>query len=65
MESLVWRQLKHPNILPFYGVDAITFKDMDCLALVSPWMSRGRLVDYIKTSAYDSVIDRMRVASAQ
>jgi serine/threonine protein kinase len=45
-ESLVWRQLTgHPNVLPFYGVDKETFKDH--VALVSPWMSRGSLKQYL------------------
>jgi serine/threonine protein kinase len=50
-ESLVWRQLSHPNILPFYGVDAETFKHH--LALVSPWIPRGSLKEYISKSDCD------------
>ncbi|TDL17541.1 kinase-like protein [Rickenella mellea] len=45
-EAVIWRQLKHPNILPFYGV----FKgdeDFDRLCLVSPWMDAGNIMEYI------------------
>ncbi|KAF9263062.1 kinase-like protein [Marasmius fiardii PR-910] len=48
-EAILWRQLNHPNVLPFMG---IFFSDMDQkqLCLVSPWMERGNLVDFLKTS---------------
>ncbi|TDL15485.1 kinase-like protein [Rickenella mellea] len=45
-EAVMWRQLKHPNILPFYGV----FKGdehFDRLCLVSPWMDAGNVIDYL------------------
>ncbi|TDL21786.1 kinase-like protein [Rickenella mellea] len=45
-EAVIWRQLKHPNILPFYGV----FKGdelFDRLCLVSPWMDAGNVIDYL------------------
>ncbi|TDL17538.1 kinase-like protein, partial [Rickenella mellea] len=45
-EAVIWRQLVHPNILPFYGV----FKgdeDFDRLCLVSPWMDGGNMMQYI------------------
>ncbi|TDL15497.1 kinase-like protein [Rickenella mellea] len=47
-EAVIWRQLKHPNILPFYGV----FKGdehFDRLCLVSPWMDAGNVIDYLNT----------------
>ncbi|TDL23879.1 kinase-like protein [Rickenella mellea] len=45
-EAVMWRQLRHPNILPFYGV----FKGnqhFDRLCLVSPWMDAGNVIDYL------------------
>ncbi|TDL24594.1 kinase-like protein [Rickenella mellea] len=45
-EAVIWRQLRHPNILPFYGVfkgDAL----FDRLCLISPWMDAGNVNDYL------------------
>ncbi|TDL15591.1 kinase-like protein, partial [Rickenella mellea] len=47
-EAVVWRQLRHRNILPFYGV----FKGddtFDRLCLVSPWMEAGNIVDFVNS----------------
>ncbi|EIN08808.1 kinase-like protein [Punctularia strigosozonata HHB-11173 SS5] len=44
-EAALWRQLDHPNVLPFLGVDETTFSPH--YALVSPWMKNGNLVDYV------------------
>ncbi|THH17740.1 hypothetical protein EUX98_g9067 [Antrodiella citrinella] len=38
-EALVWRHLRHPSILPFLGIDQITFKSY--LSMVLPWMQFG------------------------
>jgi hypothetical protein len=54
----VWRQLKHPNILPFIGIDVETFRSVEALCVVSPWMHRGTVIQYIKTDAYDPWSDR-------
>ncbi|TDL14172.1 kinase-like protein, partial [Rickenella mellea] len=46
-EAVVWRQLRHRNILPFYGI----FKGdhtLDRLCLVSPWMDAGNIVKFLK-----------------
>ena len=42
---MLWRQLKHPNILPFYGVCIDEFAPR--IAMVSPWMENGNLLDYL------------------
>ncbi|KAI0783265.1 kinase-like domain-containing protein [Abortiporus biennis] len=41
-EALVWRQLRHENILPFFGVDRDTFGPFLCM--VSPWMEYGNMM---------------------
>ena len=38
------KQLKHGNILPFYGVST-TVSD---LCLVFPWYENGNIMDYLK-----------------
>ncbi|TDL29171.1 kinase-like protein [Rickenella mellea] len=46
-EAVIWRQLKHPNILPFYGVFTGN-EHFERLCLVSPWMDAGNAMDYLK-----------------
>ncbi|THU80549.1 kinase-like protein [Dendrothele bispora CBS 962.96] len=45
-EALIWRQLKHPNVLPFLGVNTELFSPSFCL--VSPSMSNSDLIHYSK-----------------
>ncbi|KAJ7598719.1 kinase-like domain-containing protein [Mycena floridula] len=44
-EALVWKQLNHPNVLPFLGVNVELFAPSFCL--VSPWMSNGNLMQFL------------------
>ncbi|KAK1227627.1 Rho guanine nucleotide exchange factor [Marasmius sp. AFHP31] len=46
-EAIVWRQLDHPNLLPFLGIYYMD-DTMRRLCLVSPWMERGNLVHFMK-----------------
>ena len=46
-EVLIWRQLSHPNILPFYGIYFLdTPLDMR-ICLVCPWMENGNVVEFL------------------
>ncbi|PBK82470.1 kinase-like protein [Armillaria gallica] len=45
-EALVWRQLRHPNILPFLGVSEDLFAPRYCL--ISPWIVNGNIVSYLE-----------------
>lgn len=57
-EAAIWRQLEHPHVLPFLGIDAHTFAPH--YALVSPWMKHGNLIEFIKSKAATSpVINRL------
>jgi len=42
-ECVAWKFIKHPSILPFYGVSTTIG-----VSLVSPWMSSGNIHNYIK-----------------
>ncbi|KZP04035.1 kinase-like protein [Athelia psychrophila] len=45
-EAVTWRQLSHPNVLPFYGVYHLnTASPRVCL--VCPWMEQGNVVEYL------------------
>ncbi|KAK1230468.1 Rho guanine nucleotide exchange factor [Marasmius sp. AFHP31] len=48
-EAIVWRQLKHPNLLPFIGVYYLD-EAPNQLCLISPWMDHGDLTRYLKTA---------------
>lgn len=46
-EPILWRQLCHPNILPFHGIfysDSVRSQ----ICLVSPWMEEGNIREYLK-----------------
>ncbi|KAI5116076.1 hypothetical protein M0805_003833 [Coniferiporia weirii] len=45
-EAIVWRQLTHLNVLPFYGICDSLFAPS--IALVSPWVENGDLADFSK-----------------
>lgn len=45
-EALVWRQLRHPNVLPFLGVSEDLFTPRYCL--ISPWMVNGNIMSYFE-----------------
>jgi hypothetical protein len=46
-EAVIWRQISHPNILPFCGVYRLTGKARrHCL--VAPWMENGNVVEFLR-----------------
>ncbi|KAJ8080064.1 hypothetical protein PM082_016891 [Marasmius tenuissimus] len=53
-EAIVWKQLKHPNVLPFLGIYYLD-NTRERICLVSPWMDRGDLVQYLKDTPRESV----------
>ncbi|KAH8813632.1 kinase-like domain-containing protein [Flagelloscypha sp. PMI_526] len=44
-EALIWKQLSHPNILPFLGVSTSCFPNQ--MSLISPFMENGDIMSYI------------------
>ncbi|KAK1233929.1 hypothetical protein PQX77_002880 [Marasmius sp. AFHP31] len=53
-EAIVWKQLLHPNVLPFMGMYYLE-KDREQLCLVSPWMYRGNLTRYLNETGRENV----------
>ncbi|KAF8188796.1 kinase-like domain-containing protein [Mycena galopus ATCC 62051] len=49
-EALIWRQMSHPNLLPFYGL----YYFQKRLCLVSPWMDNGHIRAFLKKERYCS-----------
>ncbi|KIK63208.1 hypothetical protein GYMLUDRAFT_163508, partial [Collybiopsis luxurians FD-317 M1] len=52
-EALVWRQLKHPNILPLLGANVDLFSPSFCL--ISPWMENRNVISYLKQNPQHSL----------
>ncbi|KAJ7794222.1 kinase-like domain-containing protein, partial [Mycena leptocephala] len=42
-EALIWRQMCHPNVLPFFGLYYLGKR----LCLVSPWMENGHIMKFL------------------
>lgn len=62
-EALVWRQLSHPYVLSFVGIDQETFEKTEMLGMVSPWMTNGTIMNYVKSDIYVASRDRHRLVS--
>ncbi|KDR67956.1 hypothetical protein GALMADRAFT_257468 [Galerina marginata CBS 339.88] len=45
-ELLLWRQLRHPNILPLMGANLELFAPQFCF--ISPWLRNGDIMMYLK-----------------
>ncbi|KAF5313814.1 hypothetical protein D9758_018714 [Tetrapyrgos nigripes] len=59
-EAIVWRQLDHPNVLPFLGIYFLdTSKQRICL--ISPWMDNGNLNHYLADGSH-GYADRLTLA---
>ncbi|KAJ7145890.1 kinase-like domain-containing protein [Mycena epipterygia] len=61
-EALVWRDLHHPNILPFIGIDRESFSSSLCM--VSPWMEHGTILKYLEVHGRANV-DKLLFEIAQ
>lgn len=48
-EAILWSQLEHPNVLPFYGLYRLGDQS-DRVCLVSPWMDNGNVSEYISVN---------------
>ena len=53
-EIMTWRQLSHPNVLPFYGIHFLEDTLETRFCLVSPWMENGNVVEFL---AHRNLID--------
>ncbi|KAK7031183.1 hypothetical protein VNI00_013599 [Paramarasmius palmivorus] len=58
-EAIIWRQLKHPNILPCLGLYYLD-DTRQRICLVSPWMDNGNLSEFLQGRPRQS-IDHLRL----
>ncbi|KAJ7614116.1 hypothetical protein FB45DRAFT_938019 [Roridomyces roridus] len=49
-QAIIWRQLSHPNLLPFYGL----YKFRHRLCLVSPWMENRDIRAFLKEQMWET-----------
>ncbi|KAJ7728912.1 hypothetical protein B0H16DRAFT_233408 [Mycena metata] len=54
-EAVIWRQLSHPNVLPFFGM----YHTENRLCLVSPWMSNGHVMAFLRNAPPNSNTERI------
>ena len=54
-EAVVWKRLKHPNVVPFLGVTTTP------LQLVSRWMPNGTITEYVKAKPHVNRISLVRM----
>jgi serine/threonine protein kinase len=60
-EALVWRQLNHSNLVPFIGLDELTWSTT--FGIVSTWMPHGTIREYIHSEGYRAIKDREIIVS--
>ncbi|KLO11549.1 kinase-like protein [Schizopora paradoxa] len=54
-EVITWLRLRHPNVLPFIGINRSLFRPR--IALLSPWMMNGTSLMYLKNHPEASRVD--------
>ncbi|KAH6908846.1 kinase-like domain-containing protein [Coprinopsis sp. MPI-PUGE-AT-0042] len=52
-EAALWSQLKHMNVLPFYGIYKLQ-DSHERICLVSPWMEYGTLREYLLNNSSEA-----------
>jgi serine/threonine protein kinase len=63
-EAVLWRQLRHPNVLTFLGIVQDRNTPFAVAHTVTPWMSHGTLLDFIKSPSYKADIQRVQLVCA-
>ncbi|KAK7049997.1 hypothetical protein VNI00_005428 [Paramarasmius palmivorus] len=59
-EAIVWRQLEHPNLLPFLGLFYLD-PSKQRLCLICPWMENGNLIQFLERTPRANVDHRRLV----
>ncbi|KAJ7586621.1 kinase-like domain-containing protein [Mycena floridula] len=54
-EIIIWSQLSHPNVLPFYGIYYLNDRGTFRACIVSPWMENGNLLQFLNERPYETV----------
>ncbi|KAJ7580874.1 kinase-like domain-containing protein [Mycena floridula] len=54
-EIIIWSQLSHPNVLPFYGIYYLNDRGTFRACIVSPWMENGNLLQFLNEIPDESV----------
>ncbi|KAH8830011.1 kinase-like domain-containing protein [Flagelloscypha sp. PMI_526] len=60
-EAIIWRHLRHPNVLPFLGISQNAFAHRTCF--VSPFMANGDLMQFLKRNpGHDRIVCLYEIA---
>ena len=59
-ETWAWDQLKHPNVLPFFGISNDAGEEGTAPALISPLCTKGHVLDYL---IQNPQADRLKIVS--
>jgi serine/threonine protein kinase len=51
-EALVWKQLKHENVLPFLGVFWHYMRGLEYPCMISPWIEDKTIMHYVRKENY-------------
>lgn len=60
-EALVWRQLRHKNILPFLCLCHLDASRDPANSLVIPWMQNGNIQEYLRKSPEADRVSLVRI----
>jgi serine/threonine protein kinase len=63
-EAFLWQSMSHLNVVPFLGLDSETFEKTGCLTMVSPWMEKGSLENYIHSNLYNPAQETLPMVSS-
>ncbi|KDQ58066.1 hypothetical protein JAAARDRAFT_256104 [Jaapia argillacea MUCL 33604] len=63
-EAIIWRQLHHPYVLPFFGAYRDPSQEMG-LCLLSPWMLYGNILEYLSVHRKSVEIDQLLLQIAE
>jgi hypothetical protein len=63
-EAAAWRHLKHSNLVQFFGVVQDQNTHFAIIHTVTPWVTQGTLLNYIKSASYDASTQRVQLVCA-
>jgi hypothetical protein len=63
-EAVIWRQLEHPNLVPFLGIVHDQNNPFALVHIIAPPMSQGMLLDYTNSSSYEASSQRVQLVRA-
>lgn len=60
-EVVIWRQMKHPYVLPLIGVDSQVLPHGQIPCIISPWAVNTHLASFVESEAFEPAKDVYRL----